>query len=234
LSNGDWYLLDVQGKPVGPYVTGTIEAWLRDERIHPETLAWRDGMRDWAPLAVTPIADAAGVHATGSTRAPRTFTAGFTSLGALTYAHAWQRLVAYLIDLLVYLPVYCLLGFGMIVGAILSGVEIDLTNPSFTEPPPIPLGIEIASRIAEFLLWWLYHAALEASPLRGSVGKRVMGLRVTDEAGRPLGFVHALGRNVAKVLSLMTLLIGFVMIAFTDRKQGLHDMVARCVVLRTS
>jgi uncharacterized RDD family membrane protein YckC len=59
----------------------------------------------------------------------------------------------------------------------------------------------------------------------------VFGLVVTDTQGARLSFLHATGRHFAKFLSTLTLLIGYVMAAFTERKQALHDFVAGTYVL---
>jgi uncharacterized RDD family membrane protein YckC len=55
---------------------------------------------------------------------------------------------------------------------------------------------------------------------------------VTDLAGNRIGFGRATGRFFAKILSGMIMYIGFIMIGFTDRKQGLHDMLAGTLVMR--
>ena len=46
-------------------------------------------------------------------------------------------------------------------------------------------------------------------------------------------FGRASGRFFASLLSGVILGIGYLMVAFTQRKQGLHDMVSGCVVLRS-
>jgi uncharacterized RDD family membrane protein YckC len=63
------------------------------------------------------------------------------------------------------------------------------------------------------------------------VGKLAMGIRVTDLEGRRISFWRAVGRYAAKIVSAMILLIGFLMVAWTRRKQGLHDMLANTLVL---
>ena len=62
--------------------------------------------------------------------------------------------------------------------------------------------------------------------------KKVLGLRVTDLNGNQISFGNATGRHFAKMLSGLLLGIGFIMIAFTDQKQGLHDQIAGTLVLR--
>jgi uncharacterized RDD family membrane protein YckC len=59
-----------------------------------------------------------------------------------------------------------------------------------------------------------------------------LGIIVTDLEGRRIGFGRATGRYFAKILSALILGIGFLMVAFTQRKQGLHDMIAGTLVVR--
>lgn len=78
----------------------------------------------------------------------------------------------------------------------------------------------------------VYHVAFEASSYTGSPGKRLMGLRVLDLTGQRLGLGSAFLRNVAKLLSGLLGYVGFAAVGFTSRKQGLHDLLARAVVVR--
>jgi uncharacterized RDD family membrane protein YckC len=55
---------------------------------------------------------------------------------------------------------------------------------------------------------------------------------VTDLEGRRIGFGRATGRYFAKILSSLTLFIGYLMAGFTEKKQALHDMIAGTLVLR--
>jgi uncharacterized RDD family membrane protein YckC len=93
-------------------------------------------------------------------------------------------------------------------------------------------GLGCAQEAVGLVLWWLYHASFESSTAQGTLGKQALGLKVTDLYGRRISFGRASGRTLAKILSTVTLLIGFVMAAFTLRKQALHDFVAETVVLR--
>jgi uncharacterized RDD family membrane protein YckC len=73
---------------------------------------------------------------------------------------------------------------------------------------------------------------MESSAKQATVGKMALGIIVTDLEGRRLGFGRATGRYFAKILSALILGIGFLMAAFTERKQGLHDMVASTLVVK--
>lgn len=86
----------------------------------------------------------------------------------------------------------------------------------------------------DFIFWVLiaYWALMEGSRYRASIGKMAMGIQVSDCNGKRLTFLRALARNVSKFLSAFTFLIGFMMAGWTSKKQGLHDMVARCYVVQ--
>lgn len=82
-----------------------------------------------------------------------------------------------------------------------------------------------------WIVTWLYFALLESSSRQATIGKGIMGLKVTDLNGRRLSFGKASGRFFAKILSWMTLLIGFFMAFFTEKKQALHDLITGCLVV---
>jgi uncharacterized RDD family membrane protein YckC len=52
------------------------------------------------------------------------------------------------------------------------------------------------------------------------------------EQGQRLSFANATGRYFAKFISAIILFVGFIMVAFTDRKRGLHDMIASTLVVK--
>ena len=74
---------------------------------------------------------------------------------------------------------------------------------------------------------------MESSHLQATLGKMALSLQVTDLEGRRITFAKATGRFFAKYLSVLTLGIGYLMAAFTERKQALHDIIAGTLVVRT-
>src|SRR6266511_3946971 len=82
------------------------------------------------------------------------------------------------------------------------------------------------------LLVWLYFVAMEACAWRATLGKLVVGVRVTTLDGRRIGFGRATARLLAKLLSLALLGLGFVLAGVDARKQALHDKVADTLVVR--
>jgi uncharacterized RDD family membrane protein YckC len=75
---------------------------------------------------------------------------------------------------------------------------------------------------------------LESSSMQATLGKMALGLKVTDLNGKQISFGKATGRYFAKIISAIILLIGFIMVAFTEKKQGLHDMIAGTLVVKNA
>ena len=92
-------------------------------------------------------------------------------------------------------------------------------------------GAEFIGNIIGVILGWLYSALFESSPQQATLGKMALGIKVTDLHGNPISFGKATGRHFGKIISGLILFIGFIMVAFTERKQGLHDMMAGCLVV---
>jgi uncharacterized RDD family membrane protein YckC len=79
---------------------------------------------------------------------------------------------------------------------------------------------------------WLYCAFSESSPRRATIGKRIMGLQVVTANGGRVSFGQATIRHFMKFLSLFSAGVGFMMAAWTKRRQALHDIPLDCVVIR--
>ncbi len=82
-----------------------------------------------------------------------------------------------------------------------------------------------------YLLFLVYSAWFESSKYRGTLGKIALGIEVTDMAGRTISLKTAVLRAIGKVISALIMLIGFLFAFFTERKQTLHDLIAKTVVV---
>ena len=82
------------------------------------------------------------------------------------------------------------------------------------------------------LVNWIYFAGGESGYSQATIGKRAMGLMVTDLNGERITFGRASGRYFSKILSGLFFGIGYLMVAFSEKKQGLHDMMAGTLVVR--
>ena len=100
-----------------------------------------------------------------------------------------------------------------------------------------PLGLALfgggVTFVATVFGSWLYEAFMESSSYQATLGKMIFGMKVTDLNGNRISFERATGRHFAKWLSAMVLFIGYIMVGFTERKQGLHDLLAGTLVRRT-
>jgi uncharacterized RDD family membrane protein YckC len=82
-----------------------------------------------------------------------------------------------------------------------------------------------------FFLPWIYEAWMQSSEWQATVGKRALNLVVTGTDGKRITFARATGRHFAKWISAILLGLGFIMAAFTEKKQGLHDLIAETLVV---
>jgi uncharacterized RDD family membrane protein YckC/Tfp pilus assembly major pilin PilA len=89
----------------------------------------------------------------------------------------------------------------------------------------------IGSYLILLLITWLYYALMESSSSQATLGKMALGIKVVDMQGNRISFLRATGRLLGKILSSLILSIGYIMAAFTSRKQALHDLMADCLVI---
>lgn len=134
-------------------------------------------------------------------------------------AGLWRRIGAFAIDLGLAATVW--LGLCVLL-AILLGPWVGA-----------PGGSVLA--VGAVVLWqavsWLYWAVMESSATQGTPGKVLLNMAVTGVDGRRLSLRQATVRHFSKIVSTLAALLGFAMIATTARKQGLHDLVGRSVVV---
>jgi uncharacterized RDD family membrane protein YckC len=142
-----------------------------------------------------------------------------------SYAGFWLRFAAYLIDAILLGLVLVPLGF--ILGVLLIATD-NVNNQD------LALLVNMLSNVISLVVDWLYASLLESSPWQATVGKKLIGIRVTDMNGNRIGFGQATGRHFGKILSSLICLIGFIMAAFTEKQQALHDMLAGTLVLSGS
>ncbi len=94
------------------------------------------------------------------------------------------------------------------------------------------LFVELGDTCLSLAIWWVYTAVLLSSSWQATIGKRVFGLKVVDYDGRRINFGRATKRWFASFLSTWLLCVGFLMIAWTQRRQGLHDFMANTLVVK--
>ncbi|POZ52300.1 serine/threonine protein kinase [Methylovulum psychrotolerans] len=150
---------------------------------------------------------------------PSTSTQTVTPPNPSGYAGFWRRFAAALIDGVVVLIINVLAYVAIAAGVVFSGFNEAI------------MSVSILVCAVNLQLNWLYFAGMESSGYQATPGKLAVGLKVTDLKGRRLSFARASGRFFGKIVSSLTLGIGFLMAGFTQRKQALHDKMAGCLVL---
>jgi len=140
----------------------------------------------------------------------------------MTYAGFWIRLAAYVIDSLI---------LGLI-GAVIMGPTLIVAGLMLRNRPPVMfsvVGLASLLVMAIALFYQLYFVGKKGA----TPGKKLMGLRIIRADGiTPVGYGKAFLRLIGYIVSGMILYIGFIMIAFTDKKRGLHDMMAGTYVVK--
>ena len=185
--------------------------------------------------AVAMSASAAAPMGGGATAFP--VYAGNAAVARVEYAGFWLRFFAFLIDnvvmgigfVLILIPLIFLTGLGGLLSQIRPDEEINDAGIF------VVLGFIFLAATASLVFTWLYHALMESSEWQATVGKKALGLVVTDLTGERVSFGRATGRHFSKIITNMVpFLIGYIMAGFTEKKQALHDMLAGCLVLRRS
>ncbi len=153
----------------------------------------------------------------GQTVAPTAVRPDLKSATDRQYAGFWRRLAAYIIDhILLGLVGWFLIVAGMSGFGGISAISI------FAFIPMI---------FSWYLVRWLYFSLMENSVTQATLGKMALGIIVTDNSYNRISFGRATGRFFAKLISQYTIYIGYIIIAFTKKKQGLHDMIASTLVI---
>jgi len=150
------------------------------------------------------------------------------------YAGFWWRFLAFIIDyfivyilqLFIIAPIFTAIGFG----AFKAATSGNMDETAAVGLIGAVLGAIMMTALLVAIAGWLYFALLESSKFQGSIGKLALGIVVTDMEGNRIGFGRATGRYFGKILSGMIILIGYIMAGFTEKKQGLHDILAGTLV----
>lgn len=126
-------------------------------------------------------------------------------LEGMKTANFWARLNAYNIDLTILLLVLFPIGFA---------VE---DNPLYY--------------VICFSVVILYHGIFEGTSGGATPGKKLYRLKVVRMDGSAVGIPKSFLRILLKFVSAAIALIGFSMIGFHPKRQGLHDLIVGTIVL---
>ena len=154
-----------------------------------------------------------------------------------------RRLAAWIIDVIIVVAGFFVVGIYLWPDLVetttllseVDGARLESVNHSPTVLGSALLGIAL----------WAYTALQESGRAQATLGKRALGLRVTDLDGARVSLLRASCRSwplwlpgvlaavgILEAIAGIAALVACLAVLFTRRKQGLHDMMARCLVVR--
>jgi uncharacterized RDD family membrane protein YckC len=256
----NWYYADALRQRQGPVASEALVQRFQRGELRLDTLVWREGLDQWQPLrdfsqalglheppretfldagsrdapaepgaavSATPVQDSPYAPPAATLSSDEAFYAG----GEVVQAGFWKRTAAYCIDAVVVSiaaqivqMVLMAAFFGMNLGTLASSPETMFSSTS---------GFVFLALIYLFpmLLLGGYFATFHASSRQATLGKMAVGIKVVRGDGRRITLGRGIGRFFAFILSALILYIGYLMAAFTERKQGLHDMLCDTLVV---
>jgi uncharacterized RDD family membrane protein YckC len=141
-----------------------------------------------------------------------------TPLSTFNFAGFWIRLLAACIDRFILSIV------AFIILQIILQIFIAVNGSS----PIVRDGAQAVISVwyIAIVLSPLYFILMECSTRQATFGKMVVGIKVGNVDGSRISAANSVGRSASKVVSSALLYIGYFMVAFTSKKQGLHDVLA--------
>lgn len=145
--------------------------------------------------------------------------------GHVVHAGFWKRFAAIFIDGVIVGLVGGVIGgvIGALFGLAMFGGGMDPTAGAL-----LSNGVNI---VVGIVLGLLYYGGFHSSSSQATPGKLLIGIKVARSHGERLTPMRAGARFLATYLNLFTFGIGWVLAAFTERKQALHDLLCDTVVV---
>jgi uncharacterized RDD family membrane protein YckC len=243
-----WYYADASGQRQGPFSAEELESHVRHARLGAASLVWREGLQDWQPLStvaeelglsldapVAPAADIAVPAADAPYTPPTADLASFQPVfaGHIVHGGLWRRFAASFLDGIV----TTIISYALMIPLMLIGVGVMGAGGSEN---PFATGAGMASLLAIYPILFLapcvYFGWMQSSSLQASLGKLAVGVKVVRTDGQRISFWRGFLRSLAYLLFTMVtcglgVLISGLMVALTERKQALHDMICDTLVV---
>ena len=132
------------------------------------------------------------------------------------YAGFWTRFVAYLIDMIV---IYA-------ISSLLNTFSFGLLNKQLDFPI---LGEESLSYVIVMFTYFIAMTYFFSQTL----GKMIMKIKVETNKGEKLSLADVVYRElVGRLLTIFSVYLPYLAVAFTNKKKGLHDFIADTVVVK--
>lgn len=79
---------------------------------------------------------------------------------------------------------------------------------------------------------FFYGSIAEASAKQGTIGKRLLNIKVTDLMGNRISLPNSFGRNAAKILSVLPVFFGYLYTFLNKKQQSWHDIASNTLVIK--
>ena len=248
-----WYYA-IDGERFGPVPHSELERLVQAGTVLSDSLIWRQGMNEWQTLAAVRAANPAWIAERRqanpsieepSAAAPTALTPPLAleapaaeSEPVVVYAGFWPRCGAYLVDFFLWWMVWQI--FVGIVGtayfpeamAVIRGIEQYGIGYQLKPEEALLLAPFWGVSLIIGLIWSIAYDAIFLLRFGATPGKLLLGLRVVQADGRPLGFTRIVLRSLSKSLVCLTLGIGYLIVAFDEHKRGLHDFICNTRVIK--
>jgi uncharacterized RDD family membrane protein YckC len=142
------------------------------------------------------------------------------NVSEMKYSGFWVRGAAHLIDAIIifFVALFVLIPTSIVIGIVSAFLG------------PFGVFLQFLSGFLGLFLTWAYFIFM-TNKYQATFGKMAVGVKVYAENGDKLTLGDIILREtIGKIVSTIIFGIGYVMIAFTGKKQGLHDIIARSVV----
>jgi uncharacterized RDD family membrane protein YckC len=155
------------------------------------------------------------------------------------YAGFWKRFLAWFIDKIILAvingiilaPIFTAIGISSGSGFFPFSDFMDPDNIDFEQLVGTIMAMAGIAMVVKGVVNIAYHSLMESSKFQGSLGKMALSIIVTDLNGTKLDFTRALARNLCKIITDFTFLIGYIIAGFTEKRQALHDIIAGTLVV---
>lgn len=223
----------------GPYSLEEAREYLSSGRLVLSDFAQLPGTTDWTPLASVPgvrsapppppppgRAELPPMAPAAIQSAPQRVSPLAETVRPIRYAGFCIRFAAGLVDYIIMVVAELLLTADRVTIYLWHG-SADVTTQADID------AAHIIGFVLSILIWWIYYSVLLSGSWQATLGMKVCGLKIVDEDGNRISFGRATGRYLAEGLSALSCGIGFLMIAWTSKKQGLHDLIAGTLVVKS-
>ncbi|MET4677892.1 MULTISPECIES: RDD family protein [unclassified Luteibacter] len=221
------------GERFGPYTDDEVRQWLRDGTCRPDELGWHEGMTDWRALSELFPDERPAVAPGAVPPPPPPFFGIHDATVEPEHAGFWLRLGAWVIDYIVLMVPFTFISLMMGMGDVITSTFARMEHDQAAAVAAYAEAMRPISYVV-LLVGFAYYVLFESSKWQATPGKMACGIRVTDTAGQRLTLGRAAARNAVRLLNAVTLLVPmvfYVTAAFTQRKQGVHDLLASTYVV---